>query len=100
MCHARKSALGHIVDLGLEKDPPLFVRKHGVDIRSLEAVSSRRGNRNSPFWGEIITDTIPLRLVLTDVQFYGALRRRPFECASWVCSRDHFSQAVQDQRSF
>jgi hypothetical protein len=33
------SALGYIVDLGLEKDPPLFVRKHGVDIRSLEAVS-------------------------------------------------------------
>jgi len=33
---------------------------------------------------------IPLRLVLTDVQFYGARRRRSFECAPLVCSRDHF----------
>ena len=40
-----------------------------VDIRSLEAVSSRR-EQNSPFWGEIVTNTIPFRLVLTNVQFY------------------------------
>jgi len=35
---------------------------------------------------------IPLRLVLTDVQFYGARRRRPFECAPLVVAATIFSK--------